>query len=540
MVVLLALTLGVSGLVALPSPWAAAAGLSMTSFTPSSGPVGTVVTIKGTGFVAADQVAFGGVPAVVSAVKKKGTLLRTSVPPLAGTGPITVTDPTTGQTVGLPGTTFRVTKGVSASPTHVWAGTALTVVGSGLTADQSEPLVLQGTVLTNVRTNGVGAFQIGVTVPFDEQTGKLKLWALDPFFGRVIAIIFVLGDWPTFHHDVTHAGVDTYETSLTPAKVPSLGLKWALTSASPSVCPPSVAAGLAYIGSDNGTVYAVDAATGAPKWTFTTGGPVQSAPAVVGGVVYVGSYDGNVYALNALTGSKIWNFNTGGNVVSAPAVDSGVVYVGSFSGSVYAIDASTGTQKWSFATGGMVLSSPAVANGDVFIGSNDGNVYALNATTGAKVWSFATGSFVQSSPAVVNGVVYVGSDDHDVYALKAGSGAKVWSFATTGNVVSSPAVSGSTVYVGSEDGNLYALKTSTGAKVWSDATGGAVDSSPAIANGVVYIGSNSHIIDAFDATGGTTLWAYTTNNKVASSPAVANGHLYVGAEDSAGMYVFGL
>src|SRR5690348_15313085 len=37
-------------------------------------------------------------------------------------------------------------------------------------------------------------------------------------------------------------------------------------------------------------------------WTFQTGGAVNSSPAVVDGVVYVGSSDGSVYALDAITG----------------------------------------------------------------------------------------------------------------------------------------------------------------------------------------------------------------------------------------------
>jgi hypothetical protein len=31
-------------------------------------------------------------------------------------------------------------------------------------------------------------------------------------------------------------------------------------------------------------------------------------PAVANGVVYVGSYDGSVYALNANTGAKLWSY----------------------------------------------------------------------------------------------------------------------------------------------------------------------------------------------------------------------------------------
>ena len=99
--------------------------LSMTGFSPMSGPVGTAVTITGTGFVAGDIVQFNGTTAEKAKVADGGTQLKTSVPPLATSGPITVTDPTTGQTVGLVGTAFAVTTGVFASPKRVWAGGAL-------------------------------------------------------------------------------------------------------------------------------------------------------------------------------------------------------------------------------------------------------------------------------------------------------------------------------------------------------------------------------------------------------------------------------
>ncbi len=45
-------------------------------------------------------------------------------------------------------------------------------------------------------------------------------------------------------------------------------------------------------------VYALDAATGALRWRYQTGG-VYLAPVVANGVAYVGSVDGFLYALNA-------------------------------------------------------------------------------------------------------------------------------------------------------------------------------------------------------------------------------------------------
>src|SRR3984957_10430023 len=77
-------------------------------------------------------------------------------------------------------------------------------------------------------------------------------------------------------------------------------------------------------------------------WSFFTGcnGPIcgGSSAAVANGVVYVGSYDGNVYALDAATGVKLWSFATGGEVFSSPAVANGVVYVGSNDQNVYALN----------------------------------------------------------------------------------------------------------------------------------------------------------------------------------------------------------
>jgi len=55
------------------------------------------------------------------------------------------------------------------------------------------------------------------------------------------------------------------------------------------------------------------------KWKFHTGGRVISSPAVVNGVAYVGSTDGNLYAIDAGTGTLKWKFGTKSWEVSSPA-----------------------------------------------------------------------------------------------------------------------------------------------------------------------------------------------------------------------------
>jgi outer membrane protein assembly factor BamB len=119
---------------------------------------------------------------------------------------------------------------------------------------------------------------------------------------------------------------------------------------------------------------------------------VYSSPAVANGIVYVGSDDQSVYALNASTGAELWSYATSGAVRAfgsrnfvngSPALASGVLYFGSGDGNVYALGAgsSGGSLLWEGPTGSDVQSSPAVANGQVFIGSEDHNVYAYDLST---------------------------------------------------------------------------------------------------------------------------------------------------------------
>jgi hypothetical protein len=64
---------------------------TITSFTPSAGPVGTTVTITGTNLTGATSVKFNGVSATITS--NTATQIVTKVPTGATTGPITVTTP---------------------------------------------------------------------------------------------------------------------------------------------------------------------------------------------------------------------------------------------------------------------------------------------------------------------------------------------------------------------------------------------------------------------------------------------------------------
>ena len=68
---------------------------------------------------------------------------------------------------------------------------------------------------------------------------------------------------------------------------------------------PAVANGRVFIGDLIGVVHAVNVADGKPVWTFKTQSEIKSSPVVVGDVVLMGSYDGSLYGLDAATGKQL-------------------------------------------------------------------------------------------------------------------------------------------------------------------------------------------------------------------------------------------
>ena len=348
-----------------------------------------------------------------------------------------------------------------------------------------------------------------------------------------------------FRGNPTHTGV--YESA---GPLQFKDVKWAFRTGGPVVSSPTVIGGIAYFGSDDKQLYAVDLSTGKEKWKFATGGPVRSTPAVVAGIAYFGSYDGIFYAVDAATGQLKWKFAMPGEkkfeakglhgclpraqtipdfwdlYLSSPAVVDGVVYVGSGDNNCYALDSQNGELKWKFETKGVVHSSPAVAGGTVFFGSWDTYFYALDAKTGQEKWKFKTGedpvnfnqTGLQSSPAVVDGVVYFGCRDSNVYAVDAATGKEKWKYKTTW-VNASPAVVDGAVYFGTSIPAFFiALDAKTGQERYKFDAKVPVFSSPAISGGLAYFGSFNGKLFAVAIKDGKLAWEFQTDASKKNAP----------------------
>lgn len=181
----------------------------------------------------------------------------------------------------------------------------------------------------------------------------------------------------------------------------------------------------------------LEAATLAPTWTFSVAGAggagdITGTPVVAGGCVFVGTNGGSVHAIDVATGEAVWTTEVTDGINSTLAVGDDLVYAHvNRSGSPYvaAFDRHTGTEVWtttvSTQDGAQLWSSVVLYDGMVFSGVSGGRqgAFALvDAATGdlllegnvvpvpAQAEGFAGGSIVATAAVdVETGFAYVGT-----------------------------------------------------------------------------------------------------------------------------------
>lgn len=273
-----------------------------------------------------------------------------------------------------------------------------------------------------------------------------------------------------------------------------------------------------------------------PRWKFTTEDEIRCSPTVYKELAFIGSYDTNMWAVNASTGEFVWKYPTHGGIASSPIVDPSnrLVMFGSEDKSFYALDYRNGRINWSYTTQDRIRSTARLATevDAVFFGSDDGHVYALGSPTGRFLWKFHIGDAVRCRPFVANDVVIVGSNSGDIYGLTL-DGKRKWSYRTRRSITSSPYVDTreGICYVGSGDGFMYALDASSGYSSWRFRTNGPIISSPIVEGELLLFGSADGNLYAINAQTGKEKWKFTTEKPVVASPIAHQGQVFFGGSD---------
>jgi len=155
----------------IPTPGQAPAP-TVSSFTPTSGPAGTSVTITGSGFTGATAVTFNGTAATFTV--NSGTQITATVPTGATTGRIAVTTPAG---TGASTSSFTVT---------TRAGTPITATFTGPTGSPNGTS-LKVFVLTGATAAG------GASSANEVTSGTAATWSLTPNFSNSL-LLFVIYD----------------------------------------------------------------------------------------------------------------------------------------------------------------------------------------------------------------------------------------------------------------------------------------------------------------------------------------------------------
>ena len=195
---------------------------------------------------------------------------------------------------------------------------------------------------------------------------------------------------------------------------------------------------------DLGFLFKLDRKTGAEVWRYdlddarvprilphpSVDGFDHSAPRPVlaDGVLYVGSGDGGLHAVDAASGKRVWRFAASGKIRTDAFVSGPTVYATSLDHSVYAVDRATGKEEWHKDLRSEITSSPVVVEDKLLVGTRWSVLYGLGLEKGDIVWrGLFWGSWVESTPVPWKDLVYIGSsDERSVSCYDPKDGRLVW------------------------------------------------------------------------------------------------------------------
>ncbi len=307
-------------------------------------------------------------------------------------------------------------------------------------------------------------------------------------------------------------------------------VQWKFRTNAPILASPFIHGNLAYVGSGDSVLYALDIETGKSRWTFRIQGPILSTVCIGGDQLFLLAGDGSCYSLDKNSGKMLWRFKTRGEKVyqyygyadyhhSSPVLYKSIVYFGSGDGNVYALKSNNGKVLWSFKTGDVVHSSPVVGNDKLFIGSFDGHVYALDCQSGALVWKFKSVGHrffpkgeMQGSPVTANGLVYIGSRDYNLYAIDAEKGYCHWNKQFPKGWAMALSVRDTVLYVGTSDDDLMiAMDGRSGAELWRTDMKFNMFGTCTFTSSMMYFGTLLGKIHGLDLQTGAIRWTFNTD-----------------------------
>jgi eukaryotic-like serine/threonine-protein kinase len=205
-----------------------------------------------------------------------------------------------------------------------------------------------------------------------------------------------------------------------------INISWKLNIGENATLPePVFYKATVFIGTNSGSLLAIDAKNGKLKWEFKAEGAIYSKPTVFKDVIFFTSYEGMLYALFTNTGKVKWKFKTSPDIKSTPAINKNQVVIND--GKIMkAFDLETGLDLW----------KKECINFDYFYICNTGNqmyfsdklsITSLSTGNCNKLWEYKQRAFGMSEFVMDSGLIFISNAD-GMYVLNTTDGKMKWKF----------------------------------------------------------------------------------------------------------------
>ncbi|HEX6219570.1 MAG TPA: PQQ-binding-like beta-propeller repeat protein, partial [Acidimicrobiia bacterium] len=208
-------------------------------------------------------------------------------------------------------------------------------------------------------------------------------------------------------------------------------------------------------------------------WRLETAGPIEATPVAFGTSVYVGTTEGTFFALDQTTGAEIWTMPPEGRIGAAPALGQGemaenqspmMVVVVDDDGAVRGHDAAVATGvQWTTRLGTRIRSSPVVVDGVVYVATDDGFVHALDLIGGSELWRYPSEDpglgTISADLTFHEGILYVGTEAGILHMVDVTgeSPALICEYDAFDAIVTNPIVADEIVYVATMGQNIWPI-----------------------------------------------------------------------------------
>ncbi len=296
---------------------------------------------------------------------------------------------------------------------------------------------------------------------------------------------------------------------------------WAIDIAPPHERSPTASggglafgAGRLFVTSAYAFLAALDPDNGRELWRVRLAAPVFSPPAVQGNRVFCTAADGTLWALDVATGRIDWTLGGIDSLTTlsrgpAPAIAGELVLFASNAGVLTAVRRSNSAVVWqsavagrrpgaAYATISAVSGDPVIDGAVVYAANHQGRVVALSLSDGAIHWTAREAAVAPVWP--VGGSVFFISDENRLIRLAASDGRRIWATKlplyqptrrerdrTAIYPQFGPTLAGSRLWVAGAEGRLRAFDPTSGAQSLELALPSSAASLPVVAEGRLFV-----------------------------------------------------